>query len=423
MEEQLTDILANAWSRSASAAEMVPIVEGRVDSTQGDSDFERPACKEVDDASLPFRLWYKVKDNDPLSVSIEERESVGLAGRLIGQELCDFDNYNIPLQRHAWDQLFAFSDPTTSSWMPDGTCPEVPQMNETADFAGVLNHLISANHDSPEQFQNLGMLVPGAAHSEASTSNFPLGNIDPSYPPGSESDTPGLSASFLEDSVSVFFPVNTDTINEGTGISMPQYSTMYLKELPNWAPEDHPIQLWSESKSELVIVQTQLDDGMFRKKFYAKVTTIRAYFLEHAFKAVQYIVIDHLELNPPWSGIICSWDQQDGIVVHHTQVLVRWDPRYGFPLTHKYILKSDIIASGASPPKSDSNICAKDAWLKRMRAIHAQLLDFFERIDNFNVTSVGHEDCMKAQKGKAAMQQRIEHSITQFPCNSNMYKL
>ena len=73
--------------------------------------------------------------------------------------------------------------------------------------------------------------------------------------------------------------------------------------------------------------------------------------------------------------------------------------------------------------RSDSNICAKDARLKHMRAIHAQLLDFFERIDNFNVTSVGHEDCMKAQKGKVAMQQRIEHSITQFPCNSNMYKL
>lgn len=87
MEEQLTDILANAWSRLASAAEMISMLEGRVDSRQGASTFERPACKEVDDSSLPFRLWYKVEDNDPLSVGIEERESVGLAGRLIGQEL------------------------------------------------------------------------------------------------------------------------------------------------------------------------------------------------------------------------------------------------------------------------------------------------------------------------------------------------
>ena len=73
--------------------------------------------------------------------------------------------------------------------------------------------------------------------------------------------------------------------------------------------------------------------------------------------------------------------------------------------------------------RSDSNIHAKGAQLKRMKAICAQLLDFFERIDNLNVTSVGHEDCMKTQQGKVAMWQRIEYSITQFPCNSNMYEL
>ena len=71
---------------------------------------------------------------------------------------------------------------------------------------------------------------------------------------------------------------------------------------------------------------------------------VGVYFLEHVFKAAQYIMIDHSELNPLWSGIICSWDQQDGIAVHHAQVLVRWDPHYGFPLLHKYILISDIIA-------------------------------------------------------------------------------
>lgn len=73
--------------------------------------------------------------------------------------------------------------------------------------------------------------------------------------------------------------------------------------------------------------------------------------------------------------------------------------------------------------RTDSNIRAKGTRLKRMKAIRAQLQDFFESIDNFNVVSVGYEDCVKAQKGKAAMRQRIEQSISQFPCQSNMYEL
>ncbi|KIM50864.1 hypothetical protein SCLCIDRAFT_33928 [Scleroderma citrinum Foug A] len=226
-------------------------------------------------------------------------------------------------------------------------------------------------------------------------------------PPGSESDMPGLPTPFLGDFL-IFSPVNTDAINEGAGgesvsqapaiyaiidfslntvllhdvpaivllpgwrqlykfsvmfmwlyqacielqpdidsivgIAISQFLACRCKQLPNWAPEDHPIQLWSESESGFVIVQTQLNEGLFRKKFYATVTAVRAYFLEHAFKAAQYIVVDHPELNPPWSGILRSWDQWDGIAVHHAQVLVRWDPHYGFPLLHKYILSSDIIA-------------------------------------------------------------------------------
>ena len=81
MQEQLTDILANAWSRLVSATAMRSMLEGQVDSTQRASNFERPACEEVDDTSLPFRLWHKVGDDDSQSDGIEETESVGLAGR------------------------------------------------------------------------------------------------------------------------------------------------------------------------------------------------------------------------------------------------------------------------------------------------------------------------------------------------------
>ena len=73
--------------------------------------------------------------------------------------------------------------------------------------------------------------------------------------------------------------------------------------------------------------------------------------------------------------------------------------------------------------RTDSNIRAKGARLKRMRAVHAQLLDFFESIDNLNTVSVSYEDCIKAKKGKVAMKQRVEYSISQFPCHSNMYEL
>jgi len=73
--------------------------------------------------------------------------------------------------------------------------------------------------------------------------------------------------------------------------------------------------------------------------------------------------------------------------------------------------------------RTDSNICAKGAQLKCMRAVHAQLLDFFKSIDNLNIVSVSYEDCIKAQKGKVAMKQRVEYSISQFPCHSNMYEL
>ena len=64
---------------------------------------------------------------------------------------------------------------------------------------------------------------------------------------------------------------------------------------------------------------------------------------DNAFKVAQYLVVDHPELSPLWRGILRSWNHQDGIAVQHAQVLVRWDPHYGFPLLHNYILTSDII--------------------------------------------------------------------------------
>jgi len=56
---------------------------------------------------------------------------------------CDLDDY-APLKHHAWDWHFSSSDPAASSWIPDGTCPEVPQMTEVVDFAGVLNQFIAS---------------------------------------------------------------------------------------------------------------------------------------------------------------------------------------------------------------------------------------------------------------------------------------
>jgi len=143
------------------------------------------------------------------------------------------------------------------------------------------------------------------------------------------------------------------------GIAITHFLASQRKLLPDWAPEDHPIQLQS-SESEFIAVQTWWNEGPFRKKFYAtvriifrrlhvlihisiQVAAVGAHFLEHAFKTAQYLVVDHPELNPPWRGILCSWDHHDGIEVHTAQVLVRWDPRYGFPLLHNYMFTSDTI--------------------------------------------------------------------------------
>jgi len=101
--------------------------------------------------------------------------------------------------------------------------------------------------DAPKQLQNLGIPVPGAAHIASSSSRITFGDIHPSHlpktssiinsskcvnnppcwmclsltnlsaDPGSEGDMPGPSAPFPEDSVTVFFPVDTGTMNEGTG--------------------------------------------------------------------------------------------------------------------------------------------------------------------------------------------------------------
>ena len=53
--------------------------------------------------------------------------------------------------------------------------------------------------------------------------------------------------------------------------------------------------------------------------------------------------------------------------------------------------------------------------LKRYKAIRAQLLEFFENIDNCMIPSVDYEDCVKAQKGKQELRQRIQRAITTTP--------
>ena len=60
--------------------------------TQETSDFERHACEEMDDVSLSSSLWYKVREDDPLSVEVEEKESVGLEGRSIDRKLVSEQN-------------------------------------------------------------------------------------------------------------------------------------------------------------------------------------------------------------------------------------------------------------------------------------------------------------------------------------------
>jgi len=63
--QELTDILEKAWLRLVSITEMGSMVDRQIDSTQEDFNFERPACKEVDDASVVIDygqtcLTYKV---------------------------------------------------------------------------------------------------------------------------------------------------------------------------------------------------------------------------------------------------------------------------------------------------------------------------------------------------------------------------
>ena len=54
--------------------------------------------------------------------------------------------------------------------------------------------------------------------------------------------------------------------------------------------------------------------------------------------------------------------------------------------------------------------------LKSYMAIRAQLLEFFfENVDNCMIPSVDYEDCVKAQKGKQELWQRIQWAITTTP--------
>lgn len=50
--------------------------------------------------------------------------------------------------------------------------------------------------------------------------------------------------------------------------------------------------------------------------------------------------------------------------------------------------------------------------LKHVRAICAQLMDFFDGVDNLSIPLVDYEDCVKAQKGKLEMRQKIVRAIS-----------
>lgn len=52
-----------------------------------------------------------------------------------------------------------------------------------------------------------------------------------------------------------------------------------------------------------------------------------------------HLVVDQPEWIPPLHGILRSFGEDRD--KPRAQVLSRWDPRYGFPLLHEYVLGSD----------------------------------------------------------------------------------
>ena len=53
----------------------------------------------------------------------------------------------------------------------------------------------------------------------------------------------------------------------------------------------------------------------------------------------------------------------------------------------------------------------RGARLRCVKILRALLMEFFEGVNNLRIPSVNYEDCVKAQKGKLELQQRIKQAI------------
>ena len=61
--------------------------------------------------------------------------------------------------------------------------------------------------------------------------------------------------------------------------------------------------------------------------------------------------------------------------------------------------------------------------LKTFMAIHAQLMELFESVDDCMIPSVDLEDCVKAQKGKQELRQKFHRALTSPSTNTPVHQL
>ena len=62
-------------------------------------------------------------------------------------------------------------------------------------------------------------------------------------------------------------------------------------------------------------------------------------------------------------------------------------------------------------------------WLKTFMAIHTQLMEFFESVDDCMIPSVDLEDCIKVQKGKQELWQKFHQALTSPSTNTPVHQL
>ena len=149
--------------------------------------------------------------------------------------------------------------------------------------------------------------------------------------------------------------------NSVIGLAISQMLMSRRRLIPDWAPKDATIYLRSAtSATGFVEVKTRLDWAIFKRNFYAavriqvvfsartdtiplQVVAFGSHFLKRMHSSASYLIVDHPELSPLWFGVLRSDVQSLGIPLAHAQELIRWDPQYGFPLLHNYIVTEGSI--------------------------------------------------------------------------------